>query len=502
MPVPSIGDNLAPILIDPHSPVVLRGHRGEDIAAIVEQCRDPAMLEYTRIPRPYTVNHAHELLDLAQTGWSQPAAVSPRFWAITTRNPDGEYVFAGTIDYRPTGHRSAVVGYGLHPAYRGAGLMSVALGLVLDYAFDHDGQDLMSWQAAAGNWASAKTAWRKGFRFEGHVRGLCLRPDGGLSDGWIATLHRDDPRTPAQPWSHATATITTSYHRTDTLENAATGCASERGIAPPARVPQRSQLRLAWFGDSLMEHLDAHNPRLSDQASLPSIGEHVEITEYRHRGYVHALLTTWRARYPWIEFHSDNHARGGATSRDILATVRAATADPARSWDLVMLGAGINDVLRTHQQRHAEAVDIGEFDANVRAALQILTGRARTVLVIEQPPMGWQPPIDVVAANTDIAAYNQRARCAATDHGAHYIEVGQEFVFAATCLGWSPTAPAEGAASMWSDGVHLSEYGDEALRALIDRNLSEHRLLDELLVTPSEPALHLRPRSMQHRVLP
>lgn len=85
--------------------------------------------------------------------------------------------------------------------------MTVALGLVLDYAFDHDGQELMHWQAAVGNWASAKTAWRNGFRLEGHVRGLCLRPDGGINDGWIATLHRDDrtdlyttsARRPARP---------------------------------------------------------------------------------------------------------------------------------------------------------------------------------------------------------------------------------------------------------------------------------------------------------------
>ncbi|MEV4124189.1 GNAT family N-acetyltransferase [Nocardia sp. NPDC049707] len=191
----------APILTDAHRMVVLRGHRAEDIPAIVEQCHDRAMLEYTRIPRPYNLEHAHQLLDLARSSWAQPCAVSPRFWAITTRCEEGEYAFAGTIDYRPTGHGTAEVGYGLHPAFRGAGLMSIALGLVLDHAFEHDGQHLMAWQAAVGNWASTKTAWRNGFRFEGRVRGLCLRPDGGFSDGWIATLHRDDPRTPTRPWS-------------------------------------------------------------------------------------------------------------------------------------------------------------------------------------------------------------------------------------------------------------------------------------------------------------
>ncbi|MFI7192418.1 GNAT family N-acetyltransferase [Nocardia nova] len=175
----------------------------DDIPAIIEQCRDPQMMEFTRIPRPYTSEHAHQLLALARAGWQAASPTSPRFWAIAAPTATG-YRFAGTIDYRPTGHRTATVGYGLHPAHRGAGLMSVALSLVLDYAFDHDGQELIHWQAAVGNWASAKAAWRNGFRLEGHVRGLCLRPDGGINDGWIATLHRDDPRTPGQPWPATT----------------------------------------------------------------------------------------------------------------------------------------------------------------------------------------------------------------------------------------------------------------------------------------------------------
>lgn len=462
----------AQILTDASRRVVLRGHRALDIPAIVEQCHDTAMIEYTRIPRPYTVEHAHELLDLARTGWAQPSTVSPRFWAITTLDQNGDYAFAGTIDYRPTGHRTAVVGYGLHPAYRGTGLMSVALGLVLDYAFNHDDQDLMSWHAAVGNWASAKTAWRNGFRFEGHVRGLCLRPDGSFSDGWIATLHKDDPRTPTQPWHAAT----------DSLGTASRPSPSSIAV-PPAR--SRQHLGLAWFGTSLMEHLEAYNPRLSDQTDLPELGDNIEVTERRHRGYVHALLTTWRARYPWIDFSSDNCAKGGATSRDILGAVRAATVDPQRRWDLVVIGAGINDVWRIHQQRHAEAVEIEEFDANLRVALQILTDRACQVLVVEEPPIGWEPAIDVTAANSDIAAYNQRARRAAADHGVSYVQVWDEILFADACLGRSPVVPAgptAASASVWSDGVHLSEHGDELLRALLDRHISEHRIIDDLLM--------------------
>ncbi|MGW4368098.1 GDSL-type esterase/lipase family protein [Nocardia takedensis] len=252
----------------------------------------------------------------------------------------------------------------------------------------------------------------------------------------------------------------------------------------------RRHLRVGWFGTSLMEHYEAHNPRLSTQADLPAIGDTIEVTEWRNRGYVHALLTTWRARYPWITFASDNHGEGGATSRDILATIRTATSDTEKRWDLTVYGAGINDVWRGYQQRLTEAVGIDEFDTNLRAALEILTSRSRQVLVVGEPPIGWEPGITVPPANHDITAYNQRAHRAAREHGAHYIDVYEAVVYGATCLGWSPDAPQQppvGAPAMWSDGVHLSEHADEVLRALIDGHLSEHRVIDGLLTADRLP---------------
>ncbi|WP_029930779.1 GDSL-type esterase/lipase family protein [Nocardia otitidiscaviarum] len=260
------------------------------------------------------------------------------------------------------------------------------------------------------------------------------------------------------------------------------------GVLDPGQP--RTRLRVAWFGTSLMEHYEAHNPRLSVQADLPAIGEKIEVTEWRTRGYVHGLLTTWRARYPWITFDSDNRGEGGATSRDVLAAIRAATEDPQQRWDLAVLGAGINDVWRTHQHRLSEAVDIEEFDSNIGVALEILATRARRVVVIGEPPMGWEPGITVAAANADIAAYNERARRSAEGHGAHFVDVWEEIMFAATCLGWSPADPAQpptGTPSIWSDGVHLSEYGDEVLRAVVDRYLGEHRIVAGLLTADRLP---------------
>ncbi len=105
----------------------------------------------------------------------------------------------------------------------------------------------------------------------------------------------------------------------------------------------RPQLRIGWFGTSLMQHLEAHNPRLHFQTDLPEIGETIEVTEHRHRGYVTALITHWQTVYPWVTITSDNHGEGGATSRDVLTNLRAAI-DDGSWWDLAVLGVGINDV--------------------------------------------------------------------------------------------------------------------------------------------------------------
>ncbi|MBC7301029.1 MAG: hypothetical protein H5T78_08745 [Nocardia sp.] len=127
---------------------------------------------------------------------------------------------------------------------------------------------------------------------------------------------------------------------------------------------------------------------------------------------------------------------------------------------------------------------IEEYDANYRTALELLTTHARQVVVISEPPIGWDPSIDVPAANLDLIEYNRRARRAADDAGALFIDLWEAAIRTATALGWSPSAPsapATGALSVWSDGVHLSEIGDELLRQVIADQISTHQIIDNLL---------------------
>ncbi|MFR9773797.1 SGNH/GDSL hydrolase family protein [Nocardia sp. SC052] len=244
-----------------------------------------------------------------------------------------------------------------------------------------------------------------------------------------------------------------------------------------ADSPRRS-VRIAWWGDSLIEAYEAHSPRLVDPADLPPVGSTVEITQWRHRGFAYATTIALQARYPSVEVESVNFAIGGATSADVLAEVRAG--DTGQAWHVAVVGCGTNDVWRRFQQR-PEGVPIDAYEANMRAALRALEPRARRLAVIAAPPIGWLPGIDTAAVNAELARYNERARRAALGAGACFIDVRDRFLATATALGWVPGvyAAAEASTVLWrADGVHLSDLGDHLLAERIVRCLTEAAVIE------------------------
>ena len=181
--------DVVPVLIDSTAGVVLRPSAEADIAAMVEQCRDPEMIRWTTVPTPedgYSADDARAFLDHLRQGWE---GSGPYGWAIELT----DVPFAGNIDLRMEEGGIAEVGFGLHPAARGRRVMTAALRLVRDYGFDVLGLRVIRWRAAVGNWASRRTAAAAGFRFDGTVRAL-LNHRGELTDGWLATIRAEDPR--------------------------------------------------------------------------------------------------------------------------------------------------------------------------------------------------------------------------------------------------------------------------------------------------------------------
>jgi RimJ/RimL family protein N-acetyltransferase len=186
-----------PLLFDAEAGITLRAANSGDLAAIVEQCRDPDMIRWTTVPNPpggYQLRDAEEFLAVIASGWTSGKRLG---WTIegqrgTTRG------FCGSIDLRLEGDGIAEVGFGLHPEARGRSMMTAALQLVCDYGFQVAGLQVIRWRAVVGNWASRRVAAKVGFVFDGTIRRLLVHR-GELLDGWMATLTADDPRLP-QSW--------------------------------------------------------------------------------------------------------------------------------------------------------------------------------------------------------------------------------------------------------------------------------------------------------------
>lgn len=161
----------------------------EDAQALADCLQDPRICETTSIPHPYTLDMARENLAASAGKW---AGGSPDF---AVRSIEGATLLGRLELIRsPRTPDTAELAYVIRADRWGEGLMSEAVALALDYAFDTMGVGRVEWRAHLGNWGSWKPVWRNGFRREGVRRG----PGG--ADQWTASLLASDPRTPASPW--------------------------------------------------------------------------------------------------------------------------------------------------------------------------------------------------------------------------------------------------------------------------------------------------------------
>ncbi|MDO4887910.1 MAG: GNAT family N-acetyltransferase [Actinomycetaceae bacterium] len=166
-----------------------------DIEAITRLCQDPAIQTWTTVPVPYTRDDAASFIsDIVDAGWQ---AASPT-WAIRFEE-DGPLL--GVISIADRG-AAGEVGFWLSAELRGLGIMTEALGRVVDFGFEEMALPSLIWMCEIHdepNWASAKVAWRCGFAFEGRVRGL-VPNKGEARDALVASLLPSDSHEPKGPW--------------------------------------------------------------------------------------------------------------------------------------------------------------------------------------------------------------------------------------------------------------------------------------------------------------
>lgn len=176
--------------------VTLRAHRHDDAEGIWEQCQDPLSQEWTTVPVPYSRNDAVDFITRVGDRWTRDEIWN---FAIETAGGAGPGRFGGTIGLDPKSPGVAEIMYGAHPAVRGRGVMSRALQLILDWAFEATPVRTVIWWANAGNVASWRVAWRNGFSFDGQSREVLMHR-GVLRDGWMGTLRSTDSREPKTRW--------------------------------------------------------------------------------------------------------------------------------------------------------------------------------------------------------------------------------------------------------------------------------------------------------------
>jgi RimJ/RimL family protein N-acetyltransferase len=166
--------------------------RTADTHAIFDACQDPQLQEFTTVPVPYTFTDAQFFVSqIVERGWTTGRELT---WGL--REP-GSSLLVGMISVRLM-HRD--IGFWSAPAARGRGLMTEAVSLVADWAFDEGGLSDIRWEGYVGNTASAAVARRAGFRYTGTGPGLQPDRKQGHPLCWQASLESADDRSVKAGW--------------------------------------------------------------------------------------------------------------------------------------------------------------------------------------------------------------------------------------------------------------------------------------------------------------
>ncbi len=179
--------------------VTLRGHREDDVPAVLEQCTDPDTQAWTSVPAPYTLDDAKTFVrHVVPGGWQADAEWS---FAVVVPDLDGVERFAGGVALSNRGAGLAELGYATSPWARGRGVTERACRLLLGWGFEERGLRAVDWVAKRWNWPSRRVAWRLGFAV-GQERHWMQQRDA-LVPAWHGTLARGEELTPRHPWYDA-----------------------------------------------------------------------------------------------------------------------------------------------------------------------------------------------------------------------------------------------------------------------------------------------------------
>jgi RimJ/RimL family protein N-acetyltransferase len=155
-------------------PTALRPWRDSDIPALVDVCRDPEIVRWTRVPASYGETDARlfmlERHDGLHAGTRAPFAI--------VSSDAGRLLGSVSLMRFAWEHRRCEVGYFVGREARGAGHATRSVRLICDWGFDALGLERIELLAATGNLASQRVAERSGFTREAVLRSYLVGKAG------------------------------------------------------------------------------------------------------------------------------------------------------------------------------------------------------------------------------------------------------------------------------------------------------------------------------------
>jgi RimJ/RimL family protein N-acetyltransferase len=147
--------------------LALRPWRLEDVPRVTEICQDPEIARWTRIPSPYTEEHARTWIEQTSREWDEHTQAT---FAVTDAESD-EVLGAIALHVRRDGFGlQASIGYWVAAEARGRGVATAALRLISGWGLRELDLPRVQLVTDPENDASQRVAEKAGFQREGILR--------------------------------------------------------------------------------------------------------------------------------------------------------------------------------------------------------------------------------------------------------------------------------------------------------------------------------------------
>jgi len=144
----------------------------EHLAGLAALGRDPDVMRNTRVPEPWQDGFEHTWVEAYERGRNDGTRDG---FAVVDAVTGAFLGIAGLVSIEPDA-KQGEIGYALAREARGRGIATRALGLVTRYALADLGLERVQLDIATDNEASMRVAERCGYRREGILRSLHMKP--------------------------------------------------------------------------------------------------------------------------------------------------------------------------------------------------------------------------------------------------------------------------------------------------------------------------------------